>query len=100
LPVLERAHITLRELHLSDAPSLLRQLSTEEVSRFISPPPTTVAGYERFIEWAHAQCAAGRSVCFGIVPDGCEHVVGIIQVRDLATGFEGAEWGFALGQMY
>ena len=40
LPVLTGTLVTLRELRLSDAPSLLAMLSTEEVSRFISPPPT------------------------------------------------------------
>ena len=25
-------------------------LTTEEVSRFISPPPTTLEGFERFVE--------------------------------------------------
>ena len=53
LPVLTGTLVTLRELRLSDAPSLLAMLSTEEVSRFISPPPTTVEGFERFIAWTH-----------------------------------------------
>ena len=72
-------------------------LTTEEVSRFISPPPTTVDGFERFIAWTHRERAAGRYVCFGIVPDGFEQAVGIIQVRTLGAGFDIAEWGFALG---
>jgi len=49
LPVLTGSMVTLRELRLSDAPSLLAMLATEEVARFISPPPTTVEGFERFI---------------------------------------------------
>ena len=53
LPVLTGSMVTLRELRLSDAPSLLAMLSTEEVARFISPPPTTVDGFERFIAWTH-----------------------------------------------
>jgi ribosomal-protein-alanine N-acetyltransferase len=97
LPVLEAGAITLRELKLSDAPTLLALLSTEEVARFISPPPTTVEGFERFIVWTHSERAAGRYVCFGIVPEGLEHAVGIIQVRTLGVGFDVAEWGFAVG---
>ena len=97
LPVLEAGAITLRELKLSDAPTLLALLSTEEVARFISPPPTTVEGFERFIVWTHSERAAGRYVCFGIVPEGLEHAVGIIQVRTLGAGFDVAEWGFAVG---
>ena len=47
LPVLTAPALTLRELRLSDAPSLLAMLATEEVARFISPPPTTVDGFEK-----------------------------------------------------
>ena len=52
--------ITLRELRLSDAASLLALLTTEEVTRFISPPPTTIEGFERFIQWAQREREAGR----------------------------------------
>ena len=53
--------VTLRELRLSDAPSLLAMLATEEVARFISPPPTTVEGFERFIAWTHRERAAATT---------------------------------------
>jgi [ribosomal protein S5]-alanine N-acetyltransferase len=97
LPVLQAGAVTLRELQLSDAPSLLEMLTTHEVARFISPPPTSVEGFERFIDWTHRERAAGRYICFGIVPAGLEHAIGIIQVRTLAPGFDIAEWGFAMG---
>jgi len=100
LPLLAGESITLRELQLSDAPTLFAMLSTEEVSRFISPPPTTVEGYERFIEWTHRKRTAGELVCFGIVPKGMTAAVGIIQVRSLEKGFGIAEWGFALGSPF
>jgi len=100
LPVLQAGAVTLRELRLSDAPSLLAMLTTEEVARFISPPPTSVEGFERFIAWTHRERAAGRYVCFGIVPDGFDQAVGIIQVRTLGSGFDIAEWGFAIGSSF
>lgn len=100
LPILAGNGFTLRELRLSDAPSLLEVLTTEEVTRFISPPPTTVDGFERFIHWTQRERAAGNYVCFGIVPDGTESAVGIFQVRQLEPGFGTAEWGFALGSGY
>jgi [ribosomal protein S5]-alanine N-acetyltransferase len=100
LPLLGGESITLRELQLSDAPTLLAMLSTEEVSRFVSPPPTTLEGYERFIEWTQRKRAAGELVCFGIVPHGMTAAVGIIQVRSLENGFGTAEWGFALGSPF
>jgi ribosomal-protein-alanine N-acetyltransferase len=100
LPLLSGEAITLRELKRSDAPTLLAMLSTEEVSRFVSPPPTTVEGYERFIEWTQRKRAAGELVCFGIVPRGMSAAVGIIQVRALDKRFDSAEWGFALGSPF
>ena len=62
-------------------------LSTEEVARFISPPPTTVQGFERFIVWTHAERQAGRYVCFAVVPNGTDTAIGIFQVRQLEHGF-------------
>jgi len=97
LPVLTGSLATLRELRLSDAPSLLAMLSTEEVSRFISPPPTSVEGFERFIAWAHRERASGAYICFAVVPHGMDTAVGLFQVRQLERGFGTAEWGFALG---
>ena len=97
LPVLAGSMVTLRELRLSDAPSLLAMLSTEEVARFISPPPTTVEGFERFIAWTHRERAAGNYVCFGVVPHGMNSVIGLFQVRQTEPGFSTAEWGFAIG---
>jgi RimJ/RimL family protein N-acetyltransferase len=100
LPVLTGTGFSLRELRLSDAPSLLAMLTTEEVTRFISPPPTTVDGFERFIHWTMRERAAGNYVCFGVVPDGTDAAIGIFQVRQLEPGFGTAEWGFALGSTY
>jgi ribosomal-protein-alanine N-acetyltransferase len=100
LPVIIAGGVTLRELRLTDAPTLLAMLNTEEVSRFISPPPSSVSGFERFILWTQRERSAGRFACFGIVPQGHEHAIGIIQVRALAPGFDVAEWGFAIGSSF
>jgi ribosomal-protein-alanine N-acetyltransferase len=96
LPVLQGKGFTLRELRLTDATSLLSLLTTEEVTRFISPPPKTVEGFERFIAWAQRERDAGRYVCYAIVPDGYDTAVGLFQVRQLDSSFTTAEWGFAL----
>jgi RimJ/RimL family protein N-acetyltransferase len=100
LPVLGATEVSVREVRLSDAPSLLAMLSSEEVARFISPPPSTVEGFERFIAWAHRERAAGHVVCFAIVAGGADSAVGLIQVRELEHGWGTAEWGFALGAPY
>src|SRR6186713_1251222 len=100
LPVLTGSMVTLRELRISDAMSLLAMLSNEEVGRFISPPPTTVEGFERFIAWTHRERAAGNYACFAVVPHGTDTAIGIFQVRQLEPGFGTAEWGFALGSAF
>ncbi len=100
LPWLRGNCVTLRELRLSDAPSLLAMLTTEQVTRFISPPPTTVDGFERFILWTHRQRAQGAYICFAVVPDGYEEAVGLFQVRQLDPAFSSADWGFALGSFF
>jgi RimJ/RimL family protein N-acetyltransferase len=97
LPVLMCRGVKLRELRLTDAPTLLEMLTTEEVSRFISPPPTTVGGFERFIQWTHRERAAGNYVSFAVVPEGLEAAIGILQMRQLDPDFVTAEWGFAIG---
>ena len=100
LPTLAAPSCTLRELTLSDAPSLCAHLTTEEVARFISPPPASVEGFEDFIRWAHRRRAQGRYVCFGVVPAGQTHAVGMFQVRLFEADPSTAEWGFVLGAAY
>jgi RimJ/RimL family protein N-acetyltransferase len=100
LPMMTGSMVTLRELRISDAASLLAMLSTEEVARFISPPPTTVEGLERFIAWTQRERAAGNYACFAVVPHGMDSAIGIFQVRQLEPGFGTAEWGFAIGSAF
>jgi ribosomal-protein-alanine N-acetyltransferase len=100
LPVLTGKRVILRDLRTSDAPSLLAMLTTEEVTRFISPPPTTVEGFERFIVWTPRQRTAGSYACFAGTVQGCDTAIGIFQVRELEPGFGTAEWGFAIGSEF
>jgi RimJ/RimL family protein N-acetyltransferase len=100
LPVLNGKQVVLRELRASDAPSLFTMLTTEEVARFISPPPTTVEGFERFIAWTARQRAAGTYACFAVTVQEFDTAIGIFQLRGLDRGLEIAEWGFAIGSAY
>ena len=100
LPTLRGEQVVLRELRTSDAASLFAMLTTEEVSRFISPPPTTVAGFEGFINWTLRQRAAGTYACFAVTVAGFDTAIGIFQVRELESGFGTAEWGFAIGSAF
>ena len=99
-PPLKGAGVMLRELRLSDAPTLFTLLTDEQVAKFISPPPTSPEGYERFIEWAIEARPKGRYVCFGVVPDGLTEPVGIFQLRRMPGGSNVAEWGFVLGYAF
>jgi len=100
LPVLTGRHVRLRELRASDAPSLFSMLTTEEVARFISPPPTTVDGFERFIAWTLRMRSLGTYACFAVTVEGGDTAIGIFQLRELEPGFGTAEWGFAIGSPY
>ena len=109
LPVLVTPGFTLREVRVDDATSLLGHLGVDEVARFISPPPTTVEGFERFIGWCHRDRAAGLVACFAVVPAGADVAVGVYQLRALERPaprdrddpiFQTGEWGFALGSAY
>ena len=100
LPVLNGERVVLRELRASDAPALFAMLTSEEVSRFISPPPSTVEGFERFIAWTLRQRTAGQYVCFAVTLRGFDTAIGIFQVRSIEPGFGTAEWGFAIGSPF
>jgi ribosomal-protein-alanine N-acetyltransferase len=100
LPVLSGAHVELRELQRSDAPALFAMISTEEVARFISPPPTTLEGFENFITWTQRQRSAGAYACFAVTVKGYDTAIGLFQVRELEPGFATAEWGFAIGSAF
>jgi RimJ/RimL family protein N-acetyltransferase len=100
LPVLTGQQVVLRELQTSDATSLFTLLTTQEVARFISPPPSTVEGFERFIAWTLRQRTAGTYACFALTLKGFNTAIGIFQVREMETGFGTAEWGFAIGSPF
>lgn len=100
LPMLAGANFVLRELRVEDAPSLLSMLTAEEVSRFISPPPTTIDGFEKFIAWTWHQREQGHYICYGVVPAGMSTAIGLFQLRALEPGFGMCEWGFALGSQF
>jgi RimJ/RimL family protein N-acetyltransferase len=100
LPALTGSLVTLRELRLADAASLFAALTSDAVTRFISPPPATVDGFERFIAWTHRQREAGQYVCFAVVPRGSDTAIGLFQIRSLEPNFGTAEWGFAIAQEF
>lgn len=100
LPCLMGTLVSLRELRASDAPALFSAMSGDQVAKFISPPPATVEGFGRFINWAIRQRQSGQYLCFAVVPNGSDTAIGIFQVRSLEPAFGTAEWGFALASEF
>jgi len=100
LPFLTGNLVTLRELRVSDAPALFAALTTEQVTRFLSPPPSTVDGFEKFILSAQRQREVGQYLCYAVVPHGSDMAIGLFQVRALEQAFVTAEWGFAIASEF
>jgi [ribosomal protein S5]-alanine N-acetyltransferase len=100
LPLLCGPRVTLRELRPADAGSLCALLAVDEVSRFISRPPATVDGFERFIAWALRQRQTGAYVCFAVTLAGDDTAIGVFHFRETERGFQSAEWGFAVGAAF
>ena len=99
LPVLEGRHVILRALRTSDASALCAFLTAPEVARFITQPPATVDGFERFIaQTSHVR--SGKYVCFAVTLKGNDTAIGMFQIREIEPHFSTAEWGFALGSQF
>jgi [ribosomal protein S5]-alanine N-acetyltransferase len=96
LPVLSGPTVTLREVEVADAASLLDVVSAPEVTRFLYEPPNTIEAFEQFIDWCRDERRRGRYVCFAVVPHGMTHAVGLFHIRRLDLGFNTAEWGFVI----
>jgi RimJ/RimL family protein N-acetyltransferase len=100
LPTLSGRLVRLREVTASDAPALREMLAFDDAERLIAPPPPTIEGFERFIEYMRVHRHAGTYVCFAVVPHGTATAAGLFQIRQLECGFRTAEWGFAFGPAY
>lgn len=110
LPVLSAGQVVLRELRASDIPALVSLLTTPEVTRFISPPPQTPEGFERFIAASQRMRASGDGACFAVTLRDYDTAIGIFQVRrvspsedeprQLGGATDSAEWGFAIGASF
>ena len=100
LPELASARVRLRELRLSDAPSLSETLESAKVGEHLSPGPASPAETEEFIAWTRSARMAGRYICFGVIPPGSDAAVGVFQIWPLEPSFRTAEWGFVLGHRF
>jgi RimJ/RimL family protein N-acetyltransferase len=107
LPVLSSGDVVLREVRSSDARSLVSLLTAPEITRFISAPPQTEEGFERFIAASQRLRASGEGACFAVTLRNYDTAIGLFQVRQLMPSedearqmggaMDTAEWGFAIG---
>jgi [ribosomal protein S5]-alanine N-acetyltransferase len=100
LPVLSGPTVQLREVAEHDVNALLELLADPEVSRYISPSPSSAVVFQGFVEWVRCQRQAGACVCFVVIPKGLTQAIGLFQLRALDQRFETAEWGFAIGAAF
>lgn len=96
VPALRGDLTTLREVATDDVSTLFTLFSDPAVTRYMAPPPPTLAKFAGFVEWSQRERAQGRGVCFGIVPEGMAAAVGVLQIRGLDSTSAAAEWGFVL----
>ena len=67
----------------------------------MSPPPTDVQGFERFIAWTHDEREAGQHVCFGGRAGGARRRRSACsRSASSSPDFATAEWGFAIGSAF
>ena len=100
VPQLRGDLTTIREVAVSDVPTLFTLFSDPAVTAHMAPPPPTPAKFAGFVEWSHQQREQGHGLCFGIVPDGMTAAVGILPVRSLEATSSSAEWGFVLSRHF
>ena len=110
LPVLRSGDVVLREVQVSDAPVLASLLSTPEMTRYISTPPSSVEGYEQFIAASQRAREKGEGACFTVTFGDRDTPIGLFQVRVTSAGAaaaeglsaarDSAEWGFAVAPQF
>lgn len=93
-----RSRASVRPIAPGDAESLAASVTSETVTRFIPPPPSTADRFRAFIAWARGEQRAGRQRCYAIVPHGSTKAAGLIQVRHNDANPSIVEWGFVLAQ--
>jgi [ribosomal protein S5]-alanine N-acetyltransferase len=100
VPAVRGQLVELRELRPSDAESLCDLLGSQEVRRFISPPPQSAHAFARFIDRAEQMRSEGHGLCLAVTLRGQEEPIGLFQLRETEPPFRTAEWGFAIASSF
>lgn len=83
----------VREVRTSDAATLTETLASGRPVIGVVPAGTA-EDMRRFITWAHLERAAGRAVCYVVLPSRDLAPVGVILARRVERGFAMAEWSY------
>jgi RimJ/RimL family protein N-acetyltransferase len=92
--------VVLRHAELDDAEWLFAALANVEIARFVPPPPTSVEGFRRYLDWATREREAGRHLALAAAPSPGSAPVGLFQLRRSGPASDVAEWGFVLAPHY
>jgi RimJ/RimL family protein N-acetyltransferase len=92
LPTLTARLVTLREPVAQDLGPLVELLSAADATRFGMDDQAAEIPVQRLIERAARERAAGAAFTYAITTGAARRVVGLIQVRQLDSAFEVAEW--------
>lgn len=94
LPVLRRGEVCLREVDPRDSAALLELFARPEVAAHLSPPPATIAEFNRWIALSHTRRRERRAACYTLLT-GNSDALGLFMA--LRLEHEGhAEIGFAI----
>ena len=100
LPTLSGHRVTLRQIELTDAPALLDTMTSDEVARFISPPPPR----SRASRASSSACGTSSSAARTCASRWCRAASPTPSASSRCASSnrasQGAEWGFALSAPY
>jgi RimJ/RimL family protein N-acetyltransferase len=96
LPQLTGKTVTLREPLVQDLGALVGLLSASDASRFGIEGAVHEAAVGILIDGVRRARGAGLSFTYVITLGASRAVIGLVQVRRLDPGFEGAEWEITL----
>jgi RimJ/RimL family protein N-acetyltransferase len=96
LPQLTAKTVTLREPLVRDLGALVRLLSMNDASRFGIEGAVHEVAVRTLIDGILRDRGVGASFTYAITLGASRGVIGLVQVRRLDPGFEGAEWEITL----
>lgn len=99
-PVIETKRLVLREITISDAPTIYRYLSDEEVNRYLEGNTNTISEAEEYINWIIHTFEQGTDIRWGIVEKESNKLIGDCGLGNIHEPKRSTEIGFMLAKEY